>query len=176
MLTIDSNKLYASRNEAELAWKAEQDKVMAAKALGQARRRAWTGRLRRLLSNEIGERRSPVAARQGDFRIEMGEIVGLCEDSLGRGLPPIPKTALVAWTKAYLRFAEEGQGAPFALALRDSSWYLTGGMSELIRFEVARSMGGREVLVRMKDSDRQPRLVETVATIPSECLADRRAG
>jgi hypothetical protein len=131
--------------DSENPWPAADEFRDADREFQKSRRKAY----RRMLFRAFGF--GPAGATllemnaEGEFQIDLERIEGVDDGTgcLRPGVPPMAKSLLREWRKAFSRFAVGEETWIFALRSKGGLWYLEGGAPALLRLELMRMRGER---------------------------------
>ena len=87
----------------------------------------------------------------GEFRIDFERIEGIADETgcLRSGLPPLAKSLLREWRRAFSRLAISEDEWVFTLRSEGGLWYLEGGAPALVRLELMRMQGERGLRAKL---------------------------
>jgi hypothetical protein len=134
---------------------AQNDLETAEREFDRARRRAFARILLAGLRGRLGFGAPLLPGSGGEALVDLDSVAGLeREDGKTiRGIPPMSPKLAREWREAYLRMGSEEDGWRFELRPRGGAWYLAGGGSALVRLELARMRGERQIRARISECE-----------------------
>ncbi len=163
--------LSATKNEKQ--WKEAYARNEAQRELRRARNRATLRRIRALFvrgNAPVNSGGSAELGPQAAFLLPVNLVEGVVDEKTGKLLRLSGKLAARLWHRYFTQDGDD-DGAAFTAARTARGWHLMGGLAALVRLEVLRSKGVRDVTVALSGS--KPEVREEAAAgarcAPSAC-------